>query len=245
LFISTSLTLKLYLPGERKRGYVINPAHKKWEIIKRQYPPIPLTLEELENLESAKIENKAHDRGRDYLALECRIGQRISDLKKIRKDLIDHENRTWTHKPQKGNRTSSKTITVYFKGYCAPAYMILAKYDFQMPKVSDQKINENIKEACKTAGIDKQIFIERWAGNRRIRIHGKKYEFISSHTGRKTFITIGLQYMPPKLVMDLAGIDSYETLKHYEGESQGDIIEQYLKSIEDNKPIMKVSNGKG
>jgi hypothetical protein len=48
-----------------------------------------------------------------------------------------------------------------------------------------------------------------------------------------------LQFMPHKLVMTLAGIDSYATLKHYEGESESSTIEQALEKIPTNKPLMK------
>jgi hypothetical protein len=117
--------------------------------------------------------------------------------------------------------------------------MVLAKYNFELPKISEQKLNKNIKRVCEIAGITKEIFIERWAGNKCIRISGKKYEFISTHTGRKTFITIALQFMPPKLVKDLTGIEDYKTLKHYEGESEAEIIEGYLNKIEEGNYLRK------
>lgn len=230
------INLKTFLTWSEKRGYKPNPVYKQWEIIKRKYPPISLTMAELERLESVDLPRHL-DVARDYLVLECRTGQRISDLKRFdRKDLDGFK---WVNTPKKGNRISNKTVTIHFKGYCAPAYWILQKYNFKMPVVSEQNLNRHIKEACKLAGIDQEIYIERWAGSKKVRITGKKYEFISTHTGRKTFITIALQFMPPKLVKDLAGIDSYETLKHYEGKSEDDVIENALNSIQENKPIMK------
>jgi hypothetical protein len=101
-----------------------------------------------------------------------------------------------------------------------------------MPELSEQKINKNIKLACKQAGIDSQTEIFRTAQNKRIRIAGPKYEFISTHTGRKTFITISLQFMSPQSVMQLAGIDSYATLKHYAGELDPTLLKEGLKEVE-------------
>jgi hypothetical protein len=180
---------------------------------------------------------KALDVARDYLVFECRTGQRISDIKRF--DLKDYGDFRWTFNPRKGNRLSSRTQTVYFKGYCAPALSILAKYNWKMPTVSEQKINDNIKTACKVAGINQEIITYRWAQNKRIRISGPKYEFISSHIGRKSFITIALQHMEAKIVKDLAGIDSWATLKHYEGNSEQNTIEQALEKIPTMKGLMK------
>jgi integrase len=250
------INLRTVLRWATKREYVINQSFEKWEIITRTYPPISLTLAELEKLESQEfthqaigqvIETKKEtrirvranslDTARDYLVMESRTGQRISDIKRF--DPKDYSDYKWTLTLTKGNRLKSKRITIHFKGYCAPALMILAKHGFKMPAIAESNLNDNIKTACRVAGIDQEMFIERWVGNKKVRITGKKYEFISTHTGRKTFITIALQFMPPKLVMDLAGIDSYATLKHYEGQSEDGVIEKYLESIPESKPIMR------
>src|SRR5690606_22682658 len=148
---------------------------------------------------------------RDYLVFECRTGQRISDVKRF--NLKDFDGQSWTFYPRKGNRLGKKKVTVHFTGYCEKAPEILQRYNFKMPELSEQKINKNIKEACRQAGINTPTEIFRTAQNKRIRIAGPKYEFISTHTGRKTFITIALQFMSPTSVMQLAGIDSYSTLK--------------------------------
>lgn len=248
------VNLKTFLAWAENRGYQVNSSYKSWEIIERRYPPISLTLTELETLENFDFTCEsvkpfckkgaepckvaaALDIARDYLVFECRTGQRISDIKRF--SLKDFSDFKWTFTPKKGSRLSSKTNTVHFKGFCAPALLILEKHNWKMPEVSEQKINDNIKTACKVVGIDQEVTIYRWAQNKRIKITMPKYELISSHVGRKSFITIALQFMPHKLVMTLAGIDSYATLKHYEGESESSTIEQALEKIPTNKPLMK------
>lgn len=262
--------LKTVLTWATKRGFQPNLSFKTWEIIHRKYPPITLTMAELEKLESLEITaeliranmefkldtperrrvyqnitNKIPERSapilnlcRDYLAIECRTGQRISDIKRFDpKDLHEFK---WTLTPKKGNRVSSKKVTVHFKGYCAPALWIFQRHNHKLPSISEQKLNINIKKIAKLAGIDQEVTIYRWAGNKRIKITGPKYEFLSTHTGRKTFITLALQSMPPKLVKDLAGIDSYATLKHYEGESEDATIEKYLTEMQEKTLMKKV-----
>lgn len=242
------VNLKTFLEWCKDRNYEVNPSYERWKIIERTYEPITLTEYELEKLESFRFtpENvmphcrfnvkatkindvvKALDIARDYLALECRTGQRISDLKRF--DLKDYFDFKWIFYPKKGNRLASRQQTVYFKGFTEPALSILQKHNWKMPTVSEQKINDNIKTACKIIGINSPIEIFRWAQNKRIRFTGPKYEFLSTHIGRKTFVTIGLHSHAPKLVKQMAGIKSWKTLQRYEGDMDSKAVEQSLES---------------
>ena len=233
------VNLKTVCAWAEKRGETVHPSYKNWEIIKRDYQPISLTLDELKRIETIPLPRHL-DIARDYLALECRTGQRISDLKRFSaQDISGH---TWTFTQKKGNRLNAKQIALPLVGYCAPALLILQKYNYELPRISEQNLNIHIKEVCKRTGITQQIFIERYAGNKRIRIGGSKAEFISTHTGRKTFITIALQFMKPQTVMSITGIRSYKTLKHYDGGSEIGTIEAGLRSIEDGIGIMRKAN---
>lgn len=229
--------LKTFIGWSQKRGYQVNPSYKTWEIIRRVHPPISLTSKELEQLENHVFESKALETARDYLVFECRTGQRISDIKRF--DLKDFSNNKWTFSPRKGNRLTQKSITVHFKGYCAPALDILQKYNWKMPVISEQKLNDNIKRACKAAGIDSETVIYRWAANKRIKISGPKYEYISSHCGRKSFITLALQSgIPVEYVMALTGITEYKTINHYKAKFEDSMIEKYLEGAE-QKALMR------
>lgn len=234
------VNVKSVVAWAERRGETVHPSYKTWEIIKRDYQPISLTLDELRQIENLHLPERHLDIARDFLVLECRTGQRISDLRRFNKS--DISGNTWTFTQKKGNRLNSKRISLPLVGYCAPALLILQKYNYELPKVSEQKINEHIKTICKRAGIDNQLFIERWAGNKKVRIPGFKYEFISTHTGRKTFITIALQFMQPHTVMQITGIRSFKTLRHYAGEVEMMTIEAGLRSIENNIAIMKKAN---
>jgi hypothetical protein len=233
------INLKIFLEWARKRDYPVHKSFSDWPIIQREYEPIALTLSELEALEKVAIPERHIDAGRDYLCLECRTGQRISDLKRF--DMNDYDNYRWSFKQYKGRglRRKEETMTVFFNGYSAPALLILAKHNFKMPAISEQKLNKNLRLACKAAGIDQEMFTERWVGNKCVRFYGKKYEFISTHTGRKTFITIGLQYMKPEVVMNLTGIKSYQTLKKYKAKSEPEILQQALDQAQDSITLMR------
>jgi hypothetical protein len=229
--------LKAFLNWSEKRGYQIHPSFKTWEVIKKKHPPISLTIDELHRLETTPMPTKAMEIARDYLVIECRTGQRISDIKRF--NHTDFKDNKWTFRPKKGNRLSGKTVTVHFFGLSAPALFILSKYNFKLPEVSEQKINENIKKACEEAKINDNVQVDRWIGNKLVRFTGPKHEFCSTHIGRKTFVTLGLANgMPEAYVTELTGIEA-QTLKHYRGKFEDSSIEKYLKSVEDNIAIMR------
>lgn len=225
-----------------KRGYPINPAYKEWQIIKREYPPISLTEDELERIEDCNFKEKHLDIARDYLSLECRTGQRISDLRRF--NASDLRDSVWHLTQKKGNRTKAKHIQLPLVGFCAPALVILEKYNFKLPTISEQKLNENIKTVCKLAGINQVMYIERYAGNKKIRIPGSKDEFISTHTGKKTFITLlAGQGVPVKVISGFTGTSIKTIERHYLGDTDIATAVSWLTKNESvkNKSIMRIT----
>lgn len=234
------INLKTICKWAEKRGHLVNQAYKSWEIIKRDYDPIYLTADELQKLESVSLPRHL-DIARDYLVLECRTGQRISDLKRFSRSDINGD--VWTFKQKKGSRLNTKTISLPLVGYCAPALLILQKYNYVLPTISEQRLNEHIKTVARLAGIDSNVDIFRYQGSKKVKISGLKWEFCSTHIGRKTFITLTLQdpAFTPKMVMDITGIKSFKTLSHYNGKSEIGNIRKALESMSGNRSIMKLN----
>lgn len=238
------------------RGYVVHQSYKTWQIIKREYPPISLTLSELEAVENVTLGNmiikKQRDKKRfsdftlnldavrDILVFACRTGQRISDIRRF--SSIQVVDDTWTFTQRKGNRTKIKTIEIPFTGYCLPALLILQKYNYKLPRIAEADINLGIKEVCKRAGIDKEIYIERWAGSKKIRIYGKKYEYISTHTGKKSFITIlAGEGVPVSVLSEFTGTSQKTIERHYLGKTDKERVKGYLNKVS-NQAIMRKAN---
>lgn len=224
------INLKTFLKWAEKRDYLVNPSYKSWEIVRRKHEPISLTKDELSKLQSYTFESKSQDIARDYVVLMCLTGQRISDIKRFNvKDVSGNE---WTFVQKKGQRLVNSKVTVPFEGFIAPALDILLKYNWKLPEISEQKINKHIKTACKMAGIDAPVEYIRWAQNKKIRMVAPKYEFVSNHTGRKTFITLALQEgLSIEHVMSITGISEYDTIKHYRARFETAAIKEALGKI--------------
>src|SRR5690606_29822146 len=67
------------------------------------------------------------------------------------------------------------------------------KHDDKLPKLSNPKYNLYLKELCKLAGLNEPILITNTVGNKQHKAVRPKWEVVSAHTSRKTFITTALE----------------------------------------------------
>lgn len=85
-----------------------------------------------------------------------------------------------------------------------------------LPVISNQKMNDYIKELGKLCGIDQPITEIYYVGNERREETYPKYELLSTHTGRRTFICNALAMgIPPQVVMKWTGHSDYQAMKPY------------------------------
>lgn len=204
--------LKCFLNWCIKRKYQVDMDFKEWKIPTRRQKNLTLTLAELHRLTNTMMSGTAAI-GRDYLCFECYTGQRISDIESFNQN--DLNGNVWTFNRKKGDSIKIKTVTVDMVGFFETALAILKKYDYTMPKLSRPTIGKYIREACRIAKIDTPTTRETKHGIKT----APKWQFITSHVGRKTAITILLQFgFTTDEVMDMVGIDSYSVMKHYVGD---------------------------
>ena len=66
---------------------------------------------------------------------------------------------------------------------------LLIKYDYTVPKIHSQKLNDRIKELARDVGITEPIQMEKYKGGRRISETIPKCDLIMSHTARRSGCT--------------------------------------------------------
>ena len=82
--------------------------------------------------------------------------------------------------------------------------------------ISNQKLNDYIKEVGELAGIDTRVEIVREYGVTKRIDTFKKCELLSIHVGRKTFTTLSLEKgIPLQDVMSLTTHSSFKAVKRY------------------------------
>ena len=81
---------------------------------------------------------------------------------------------------------------------------------------SPQKMNIRLKEICKMCGIDTPIVVTEMYGSERKEIIVPKYELITTHCGRRTFISNAIiMGIPPNIVMKWTGHSDYKAMLPY------------------------------
>jgi integrase len=165
-------------------------------------------LKAIENLDCSLHEKM--QKIKDVFLIEIYTGFRISDLYNLKIETIDYKNEVIKIRDRKTRGIIDIPLTKKLK-------IIIEKYiDTGLPLISEQKYNEAIKELCRLAGIDTMINITKfYLGSREDEVK-PKYELISSHTARRTFITLSLKWgVPHKLIMKITGHKSLRAFEKY------------------------------
>jgi integrase len=148
---------------------------------------------------------------RDLFCFGAYTGQRWSDIERLDKSEIHGD--VWSFTAFK----TKKETEIDLIGFAAPALTILEKHNFQLPKISLTKFNLYLKDAAKFAGIDSQVKIRRYVGEKEIEISMPKYKFLGSHSARKTCVSVLLNNynLPITHVLQITGHSDLKTLQKY------------------------------
>jgi integrase len=92
---------------------------------------------------------------------------------------------------------------------------LLSKYNNSLHKISNQKFNDYLYEVVtKCKGLEIEVTKKTIQGGKQIVIKKPKYEFIASHTARRSFATN--EYMAKGLnVRDIMAITGHKTEKSF------------------------------
>lgn len=94
--------------------------------------------------------------------------------------------------------------------------MILNKYDYKLPVMSNQKLNQYIKDAGAWADIDDDIEITETKGYKSSKRIVKKYELITAHTARRSAATnMFLAGIPSISIMKITGHTTEKSFLQY------------------------------
>ena len=207
--VTKSITiLKQFLHWATDRQYNSNTAFKKFKIFKTETDIIYLSEKELMSLYSHDFKDNVRlSQVRDVFCFGCFSGLRYGDTAQLRKENVKGEEIHFKTEKTKDN------LIVPLNDF---AKEILKKYDFQLPTISNQKTNQYLKEMGKAAGINDTIVISKYRGAEEIQMKEPKYHFLSSHTMRRTFVTLSLEKgMRAETVMAITGHKDYRSFKKY------------------------------
>ena len=193
-----------------KANLTDNNSYKSFKSKSEQNEVIYLTNAELMKLYDLKIEDAKYNRVRDLFLFQCFTGVRYSDIENLQR--VDIVGSTWKLRTQKTRDIIEIPLNNYALG-------ILAKYsnwEKPLPIISNQKVNKYLKDLCELAKIDTPIKIVKYQGTERKEKTYKKFEVVSSHTARRTFISLSLERgMKPDVIMAITGHKTYKMMQKY------------------------------
>nr|WP_167190935.1 site-specific integrase [Wenyingzhuangia heitensis] len=210
--------LKWFLRWSNENNHHQNEDYK---IFKPKLKDAPKTIIFLTEEEKKKIievyipESKQYlHRVRDILILLCYTGLRYSDIYNLkRSDIKENHIDTTTIK-------TCDNLIIEFNKY---SKAVIQKYkdipyenEKALPVISNQKMNDYIKELGELAEINTPTRQTYYVGNKRYNEDKPKYELLGTHVGRRTFICTALSIgIPVQVVMKWTGHSDYKSMKPY------------------------------
>lgn len=176
-----------------------------------------LKLEDVHGNEYKKkvsLEKNTMERVRDAFCFCCFTSLRYSDLKRLKRTnvfakyiLITTKKDTDTLKIELNKY--SKSLLDKYRGESFPGNQPL-------PVISEQRMNEHLKVIGEICGFNEPVQITYFKGRERVDEIYAKWELMTSHVGRKTFICNSLMLgIPPQIVMKWTGHSDYAAMKPY------------------------------
>lgn len=169
-----------------------------------------LSLENIKELYNFNFIEKHLVEIRDTFIFQCLTGMRYGELKRVNKRIINN-NDCILLKEEKDSGKPTREIPLM-----SISKAILEKYDYILPLRTNQKENDYIKVILKEAGFTHEVEYTRTKGVEQKLFVKKFYERISTHTARRTFVTIMRNKgIPDKTIMSITGHKDIKSFNMY------------------------------
>lgn len=201
--------LKCLMDEAKSRGHHSNTAYQdeNFRTIVEETEDISLNETEVAAIYNLRCSEAWHDRARDWFVLDCYTGLRVGDIQ-----LLENRNITSDTVEIVNEKTDVKVVIPQHRF----VKEILQKWKGLPPRLSDVEINRYIKPVAKAAGLTDTVIYSLTKGGVRQDYYLQKWEMVSNHTARRSFITNLLEAgIPDNQVMQLAGIKKHSTLLRY------------------------------
>lgn len=213
--------VRWFLSWASKRGYYTGNLHQTFKPRLKGTDGnareiIYLTIPEMDRLRACQIpDNQKHlEQTRDVFLFCCYTSLRYSDVAALKvEDVKEGYITVVTQKTSDGlkielNRHAQAIIDKYhgkrFRG------------DRALPVISNQKMNDYLKELGRMAGIDAPTRVVYFRGEQRFDEYHPKWELLTTHCARRTFVVTALQLgIPVEVIIRWTGHSSYEAMKPY------------------------------
>jgi integrase len=210
--------LKVFLSYCTDMGYNTKMDFKKFDVSEKPGEIYILTSEELMRMYYYNFKNERLAQVRDVFCFGCFTSARFGEIENLKWEDIKED--TIQFYESKKKETKIIPLNVFSKN-------ILEKYkgkDKPLPVISNQKTNEYLKEIGKILELNEPVRILKYRGAEKIESYVPKYEVLTFHVSRKTFITNSL----------IKGM-SERDLREFSGHKNDASFNRYVKFSNDFK----------
>lgn len=179
-------TLKSFLADADAAGHGVCQDFRKglFKGLTEAAVSIALSFDELMAIADVDLSalSDGHQRARDLFVLAAFTGLRFSDVVRLKP-----ENVAGGHVAIVNKKTHKLTSAALLP----PAEAVLTRHGGAIPApLSNQKANAYLKEVAKLAGIAGREFGGRTVGGKRETVTHERWELVTTHTGRRSYVTL-------------------------------------------------------
>jgi integrase len=216
-FLRNVTFFKTFMSWSLKNKHTYNDKFKRFnktdnnkDILKEAVTSqVALTIADLTIIMAHEFKSKSLERVRDVFVFQCVTGMRYGELSFVAKSNVDENNIVL--KEEKGVFKEPRNIPL-----TTLSRYILAKYDYHLPLIANQKQNQYLKVAFQEMEFERKIEKTANRGREVERSEDFFYNRITTHTARRTFITMmKRQGKSDKLIARATGHKEISTLNKY------------------------------
>lgn len=204
-------SLKTFMQWALDRELHASLTFKKFKVKEFDKEIVYLSEKEVFKILNLDLSKKQYlKKVRDAFCFGCFTGQRFSDISNITWDDIKED--VWEIRTQK----TRDIIQVPLNKHALGIIKQNKSNDKPLMVITNQRMNLYLKEIAKLAEINDKVKVVNYSGNKKEEYFEEKYKLISTHTARRSFVTLSLEKgMRPEMVMEITGHKDYKTLKRY------------------------------
>ena len=206
---STIKQLRVFLNNRILKKLIAPVNMKGWRIVEEDSDAVYCPWPEIYQIANTDLTGHQYlEPYRDDFVLGCFLGMRFSDFSALEKsDLRDG----FLYKKQ---QKSDHRVVIPLRDLAAR--ILENRFSKSFPKLTNPEFNRHIKTVAKLAKLDYEVKHSYKKGNRKIVEVKPKYEWITSHTCRRSFCTNEfLAGTPVELIMKISGHKSIKDFYKY------------------------------
>ena len=219
----------------KKNGYKVSPQLNDFLGFTVKAPKVILSLDEIEKIKNTNFVNEAHEISKDWLIIGCFTGQRVSDLLRMNKGMIEHIQDYDFIVLEQIKTKKTVQIPIHFE-----VREILNKRGGEFPPVFTNNIDSNkamfnryLKQLTKLAGIDTIVNGNKFDDEKKRYINGNypKHELVASHICRRSFASnhYATELYPTPILMNITAHKTEQVFLEYIGKKPIDYSLQLAK----------------